>query len=409
MLKSMYRALLVSCLTAVMFVSAAFSAEAQTDNSHKISVYGSSVASGAAAENSLGYWHMLKESLAGMGWDVSSCSRGGDTTTRALERYNDLLSQNPRYVFIGLSLANEGIRMQGKETKDRIYQQYIEGLKNIMSLLRGRDMVPVIGLCYPHGDYTPEEYGYIKRMNLEINSWNVPSANFLGAVEDGCGRWAQGCMNDPGHPNTDGHREMFYSMVPTLFDALDAGKPAPQRSNAKGFLKGGKVVFEPQHTIHSWATALSFRCKQDGKLAVIAGEGGEASIAIEGGELVYKASNSGEIKSGAILSDGKWHSVAVSNLYAQKQAQLFIDGKLIGSATEQLAPKRFTAGEGPAGVKDWFVYRAALNDLEAEALANGKMIQASLEVYAPLTGSFKDNTPVENKAQSTSQAIYQKQ
>ncbi|MGE4285455.1 MAG: GDSL-type esterase/lipase family protein [Phycisphaerae bacterium] len=409
MLKAMYRSLLFSCLTVAMFASAALYAGEQKGNSRNISIYGSSVASGAAATESLGYWHMLKECLSESGWLVSSCSRGGDTTSRALERYNDLLSQNPRYVFIGLSLANEGIGMHGKEAKDRIYQQYIEGLKNIVELVRGRDMQPIIGLCYPNSDYTEKEYGYIKRVNLEINRWDVPSANFLGAIEDGHGRWVEGYFNDPGHPNTEGHREMFYSIVPTLFDALDAGKATPQRSKGSRCMKDGTVVFEPQHTIHSWATALSFRSKQDGALASIAGKSGSAKIEIDDGKLVYTASNSQEIKAESEISDGKWHSIAVSNLYAQKQAMLFIDGKLAGVVDEQLAPVRFAIEDGKACKKDWFVYRAALNDLEAKALASGEMIQASLEMYAPLNdSSFKNGKPVENRAQSTSLAIFHK-
>lgn len=88
---------------------------------------------------------------------------------------------------------------------------------------------------------------------------------------------------------------------------------------------------------------------------------------------------------------------------------LFVDGKFAGAVEEQVAPKRFIIEYGKACKKDWFVYRAALDDLEAQALADGEMIQASLEVYAPLKGgSLKDGKPVENRAQSTSQAIYHK-
>ena len=65
-------------------------------------------------------------------------------------------------------------------------------------------------------------------MNLLIHEWDLPSINLLGAIDDGKGVWATGYQNgtDIYHPNTDGHREFTYAMVPSLFDAIDAGKGA---------------------------------------------------------------------------------------------------------------------------------------------------------------------------------------
>jgi hypothetical protein len=81
--------------------------------------------------------------------------------------------------------------------------------------------VPIVTLCYPRSVYTPVEYGYIKRMNILLNSWDVPTVNFLGAVEDGNGHFARGFMFNDKHPNASGHRELSLSFVPTLFDALE--------------------------------------------------------------------------------------------------------------------------------------------------------------------------------------------
>ncbi len=76
----------------------------------KITVFGSSVANGSVAQNNRGYWYMLKDALKHRGFDVKSCSRGGDRTTKILDRFPDLLRQKADYVFIGLSLGNEWIR-----------------------------------------------------------------------------------------------------------------------------------------------------------------------------------------------------------------------------------------------------------------------------------------------------------
>ena len=78
---------------------------------------------------------------------------------------------------------------------------------------------------------------------------------------------------------------------------------------------------------------------------------------------------------------------------------------LVGTIDERLQPDRFVLG-GPgsdrstgvsaqADYKDWMVHRAGLNPDEVTALHGGTLLQASLELYAPLT----DDT-FENRAQS---------
>ena len=86
---------------------------------------------------------------------------------------------------------------------------------------------PIVTLCYTRNDFTAVEYEYTRRMNLAINAWDVPSVNFLGAVDDGTGKWAKGFWHDSLHPNAAGHDELARTFVPTLFDALEQGKPAP--------------------------------------------------------------------------------------------------------------------------------------------------------------------------------------
>ena len=54
-----------------------------------------------------------------------------------------------------------------------------------------------------------------------------------------------------------------------------------------------------------------------------------------------------------------------------------------------------------ADYKDLFVFRSALNPDEAAALHEGKLLQASLEIYAPLNDAqFRQDGSIENRAQS---------
>lgn len=115
------------------------------------------------------------------------------------------------------------------------------------------------------------------------------------------------------------------------------------------------------------------------------------------------------IQAKADVSDGKQHHVVLSHRYAQGETLLFVDGRLTGTISERVEPKRFVLGasRGSHDFREWLVYRAALNETEVEALHGAKLLQASLEVYAPLTDKkFEIDGPVENRAQSLSEVIY---
>ena len=139
-----------------------------------------------------------------------------------------LLPVNPNYVLLGLSLGNEGIQNGAtKEEKDVIYHQFESGMHGFIARSREHHIIPIVTSCYTRNDFTSMEYEYTRRMNLLINAWDVPSVNFLGAVDDGTGKWAKGFWHDSLHPNAAGHAELAMTFVPTLFDAIEQGKPSP--------------------------------------------------------------------------------------------------------------------------------------------------------------------------------------
>src|SRR5215472_11102533 len=216
----------------------------------RIAVFGSSVANGTGDEfGKEGYTGLLRDLLASRGWEVLNQSRGGDTTKTMAPRFAPegtpapgvkyLLPVNPGYVVIGLSLANEGIwEAKTKEEKDAIFEQYAAGIQGFINRSRQNNITPIVGLVYPRMVYTPLEYAYVRKMNLLQNSWDVPTVNFLGATDDGTGRYAAGFDFDDKHPNASGHREFSYSFVPSLFEALEKGKPTPSRSPGdRGFAR----------------------------------------------------------------------------------------------------------------------------------------------------------------------------
>jgi hypothetical protein len=293
-------------------------------------------------------------------------------------------------------------------------------------------------------DFTEVEYEYTRRMNLLIDAWDVPSVNFLGAVDAGTGKWAKGFWYDSLHPNASGHDELTTTFVPSLFEALDKGKPAPVLSTTTGFTRAprgaGTIAFAPTDKMHPFALSLQVRAQSDGVVGVIDGlslvattatkkidRGNRPAVEIEettltpgppftatlgvhGGTWTYTA-GSGQRVISTVKADALWHSLVVSHYTARGETLFFVDGRLAGVVTERLEPKRFVVG-GPTpvmhasapkqtDVKELMIYRSALNADEVSAMSKGVLLQSSLEVYAPLADAKLDaGAALENRAQS---------
>jgi lysophospholipase L1-like esterase len=424
---------------------------------HRIAVFGSSVANGTGDELAKeGYTGRLRAMLAPRGWEVLNQSRGGDNTVTMAPRFTPdgeprpntkyLTPVHPDYVMLGLSLGNEGIRNGTTAAeKDAIYAQFESGMRGFVERSRANHIVPMITLCYTRNDFTEVEYGYTRRMNILLNSWDVPSANFLGAVDDGTGKWAKGFWWDSLHPNASGHDELTTTIVPTLFDALDQGKPLPKKLDAAAFARvtGGAapISFAPADKMHPFAISVLARADADGTVLTVSGasltattavkqvprgRGGmgdleettlaegapfSATVAVKGGVWTYQASNGSTISS-SVKADAAWHSLVVSHYTARGETLFFVDGVLAGRTAERLEPRQFVVG-GPgasdrakapkqADFKDLMIYRSALNADEVAVMQKGALLQASLEVYAPLAdATFKRDQPLRNVAQAT--------
>jgi hypothetical protein len=229
---------------------------------------------------------------------------------------------------------------------------------------------------------------------------------------------------------------MTMTFVPSLFDAIEQGKPLPQRSTSTGFARvtgPAAITFAPESTMHPFALAFAARAQADGAIAALSGSivtvasaikreerarGGAlefeastvataapftASIGVRSGAWAYTAA-SGQTIASTVKADGQWHQVALSHYTARGETLFFVDGALAGRTNERLETNRLALG-GQADLKDLMIYRSALNADEVSALNKGTLLQASLEVYAPLADAkIKAGAPLENRAQSLSAA-----
>ena len=406
---------------------------------HRIAVFGSSVANGRGDEFARdGYTGLLRAMMARRGWEVLNQSRGGDNTRTLMTRFAPegapdpktryLMTVNPSYVVVGLSFGNENLyESKTKAEKDAVYDGYLKGIRAVVDRARQNGVIPVVMLCYTRDLYTPEDYEYVRRANVEQAQWDVPTVNVLGAIDDGKGHWALGW--DDKHPQASGHAEFAYSFVPSLFEALEKGKPNPVKATGSGFARiasgSAPLTFAPEETMHPFALSFLVRTQSDGTLAAMSGstlatrtesrtnEGMPftattlvadkpfaTAIAVRNGRFAYTASTGTSGIVSGVRADAQWHHVVLSHFTARGETMFFVDGRLAGTVAERLEPKKFVVGSR-GDYKDLFLFRSALNADEVAALHQGKMLKGSLEVYSPLTDSeFITGGTVENRAQS---------
>jgi len=384
----------------------------------KIVFFGSSVPFGQGAAGKYGYVARYaallgQRAAAGQGapWKVANISVPGDNTSKVAARWQrDLRPQQGRYVVLALSLGNEGLHGGGQP----VFEQYKTNLAQLVQRARAQGLVPVLTNCYTRNDYTAEDYAFIKQMNLLLHAWAVPSVNLLGAVDDGAGHWAPGYWDDTLHPNDAGHAELAHALVPSLFDALRAGKGTP-RKVATSYVRLGpgrrgaptSLALQPEALLHPFTQVISFRAAGPGQLLTLQDSTATGSLRIEpGGALSYTSAKGGRLASQRRVADGRWHQLVLTHYYAGGRTVLYLDGAEVGRLAEKLLTRRLRLGGSQAPVggryRNWLFYRAGMNADEVRALAADSLLQSSLELYAPLDGrSVAATDSLTNLAQST--------
>jgi hypothetical protein len=385
----------------------------QNIGDYSFTVMGSSVpyGQGASPENVNGYawlWTSYLQTNAANAWTTNNISIQGNNTTAVINRWeSDLLPSCSRYVYYGLSLGNEGIHEFGLPA----FNSWSDNMLLLIERTRTHGKVPIVGNNYPRGDFNATDYNYVKQLNLLIHEWEVPSVNLLGAIDNGAGRWAAGYMADNAHPNTAGHAELYYAIVPSLLDAIADGKPQPVRvENTSLTLEKTdqvkRIAFTPEGTLHPFTLSFSFRTTGTGTIAsFVTADGDTARLMLnDDGKLTYKARTSA-----TALNDGQWHTATLTHYHAWGRSRFYIDGANIPGATfviEKLVPVQFYLNDfeqAPQSIdyRELFLFRAGMCAEEIAALHDGKMLKSSLEIYAPLDGSAATaEETLENRAQS---------
>jgi len=324
----------------------------------------------------------------------------GDNTKDALERFeSDVLVEDADFLLVGLSMANEGLET---ENPDSVFISFETGMKKIIEKCENNGIVSVLGLCYANNNFTPEQYGYLKRMNVLMNSWGVPCINFLGALDDGSGHFPPGTTFDPNHPDNLGHEEFFLAIPPGLFEALTSNKNIPQRVDNKSLTRLGKkgkykqLYYFPSQLMHSFSFGFDFKTKKGSVLAEIIAEDFNITIGINKKSCIeYKDGN--DIINSSPISTDQWHRLMISHRYMSSKTTIYLDGDEIGVLNQRIEPLAYMLGsiKSTAEYRQLLIYRAALTP--EEILANDNtLIHASLDLYVPLNDEQFDNLALNN-------------
>ena len=384
---------------------------------NRISVFGSSVANGQGATDWKGYRYLYGQQLiaryqagrSNNAFYTSNVSIGGNTTVNLLNRYDDLIRDFGRYVIFGLSLGNEGIH--GASNQQAVFNQWRDNMLTLINKVRADGKIPMVMNNYTRGDYNNDDYYYVKQLNLLIHEWDVPSTNVLGAIDKGNGQWADGYVSDTYHQNTAGHAEFMYAMVPSLFDAIKAGKPQPVRDQTKSMtIEAGKeIYFEPEETVHPFTLTIRIKGTEGQVVSLTQAAGTQQAVVRVNadGTVTYIAPTGSTITSTKTVNDDAWHDVTLTSYYAQRRTILYVDKTKAGEVAERLARiEKVGVGDesNSREVSELSFWRSGMTPEEIAAVCNGKMLKSSLEIYAPLGGVFA----LDNLAQSTNRLYYGK-
>ena len=373
---------------------------------NRIAVFGSSVANGQGATDYKGYrylygQHLIQRYTKGLSdtrFYTTNVSIGGNTTKNLLDRYDDLIRDFGRYVIFGLSLGNEGIHDAADQ--NAIFTQWRDNMLKLIKMVRADGKIPVVMNNYTRGDYNASDYSYVKKLNLLIHEWDVPSFNCLGSIDKGNGQWADGYVSDTYHQNTEGHYEFFCSMVPSLFDALKAGKPFPKRNTTWSMkLYTGKTIhFTPEGTTHPFTVTVRVK-GGEGQVFRVRCTGGYATVVVDAeGKVVLTTPTGKTLTSTRAITDTNWHNITLTSYYAQKRTLLYLDKTSAGELAVRLGEiKEVEMGGSERDASELVFWRSAMTPDEITAHCNGKMLKSSLEIYVPLS----DEAELENLAQST--------
>ncbi len=370
-------------LVAISILLITWSITLHADVKRRIVVFGSSVAAGWVTSRheqydmQNGYAYRLRRYLNDC--DVIVNCVPGDNTRSSLRRIQqDLLDLKPDYALIGLAMANEGL---GRAPVDSVTAHYREGLRKIIGLCRENGIEPIVGLCYPNDGFDEDDYAAVRAMNIEIAQWDVPTINFLGALDDGQGHFPEGTTFEGDHPDDVGHEEMSYAIEPRMFRVSPAwNKRALNPAMGKEYMNvQTDFSYTPGRMMHSFTFTFDCAVESGVHEALIEGVQGFMLLTFDRSVLNIQWNDERYTES---ISSGPLR-ITISQYYLDERIEVYMNGRKVRTIRARTEPLAFTlrAGEG-IRYASVGVYRSAMNRDEIGALCEGIVLNGSLCVWS---------------------------
>ncbi|MED5596132.1 GDSL-type esterase/lipase family protein [Janthinobacterium sp. P210006] len=386
--------------------------------SKKIVIFGSSVAAGYGAKNMQGWAYKLSVALAPAGYSIVNKSVAGNNAAALMGRfYSDVVSEHPDTVIVGMSLGNEGL--VGSVNKEATYNAYINGIRALVIMCRERGYKVIVAGVYSNNQYTETDYQYLLQADQELENSDIPYVNFLGAVDDGTGKWRTGMWDDALHPNDAGHEAMYRAFPLSLIESLTSGlvyipEFVNPRTIAVTEMLNGAIPI--RYTSENDFGSFSVMCRIR---RTAAGLSGKPLICMEHSSGVFQSvrlrnsidvlelvfgNGEGGIVSTVSTSTFDEHCAMVTFNYFSAEWKLYIDGVFQGSAVSTPAKNQSydtvvfggrsdNAGFNSNGYEfsDFTVWRSALNQEQILEAAQGRISKASLNMYSPVVDALVPN------------------
>ncbi|SMF70101.1 hypothetical protein SAMN06296036_12591 [Pseudobacteriovorax antillogorgiicola] len=407
-------------------------------SSYSVAMWGSSVCNGTGAEGGKSWVALLEEQWQRMnGPQIIQASYPGHNTNDKERQQEFDKIQGSDFVVLCLSMGNHGLeRQKTEESAFQITQWYLNDMfydqvadsdpESLIHRIRQMGAEPIVALVYPKGDYQKRHCEQVVKANIIQQSWQVPTINYFGSVNGGnrfnpedC-QWTDGSLGtlntqkDASHPNSLGHREMYYAFPPDLPFAIKAGKETPAKPEQDGGLNIDTgylgIVYEAEFPMTSFTTQFDMKGDALGVIAMVHLAGGKSLQLINGKEGIFLHSDLGWYQ---WLSSHRinWTNLAVSYSHARQVLSVYLNGGLVYERrlTYDHSPLYFALGN-PNGsepardtisFRNWFVNRTALHSEEVALRSRTDWLGAgSLDIFAPLAGG------IQNRAQTLQRLEY---
>lgn len=396
-----------------------------TSYSKKIGFFGMSTFAGVGASvpgNAV--IQRLQTALETAGWVTYNDSFSSGGTFQALIDmfYTDIVPLNLDVAVFAPTPNNEGLIEAGN--KVTWLNSYMAKYRLLAAMCRQVGIIPVAVSGWANDSYTAADYAVVQMLNELLES-EMPTLNFLSALDDLAGKYPTGYSGDGLHYNDAGHLAQYNNQNITFFNSLIASR----WNNASFAMGSGFALLGEDETAKPMEGVLStplesFTVQFDVKnvsadashnTLLKFGSTGSSRLRVNSSTnvLEYIDNDSDAVIVSTVnprADTTTINRICVNLCVPTGKARLWVNGVYVGEGAD--ATRTSTDLLSLAGRPDdtafngygyayrnLLVYRGRLTDKQIKDLAHGKILKQGLEIFCPLNDSvFTNATKLQNLA-----------